>query len=451
MLANKIFNNPPVKRIIFFISLIALFGSQLQASYSNPAPQLQEAKAMQKKQADKMKILYDDIKAKFEKLRPQSIRPAEGFIKYDYLIPAGFYKQMWDWDGFFIGCHLVSIGKPEYLKYWVLNFVSAIDKEGYVAGCVTTQGPRPIFGKFAMKPFLAQGAYFSSVGLNDFSWIEPVFEGMKMVIRYREKTQFDEKYRLFFWDNAMQSGADNNVVLSNDDREPSAILGVDINVFQYREYFAMAKIAEKLNKKEDAVLFNDKALKLKSAIIKYHWDKENYSFWNVRRRDGRKIKRVSYSNFIPLIQKDLLPQSEGKKMIKRYLWNKNHMLATYGLRSLSKVDPDYNNENIIAPYSNWQGPVWPIANYLFFAGLKNYGFDKECAALAETLGTMISRDIEKFGSMHEDYNADTGEALAPAAEQSKDGKFTGFVGWNLLIQNMFMGIIDNKWMLLEIK
>ncbi len=32
------------------------------------------------------------------------------------------------------------------------------------------------------------------------------------------------------------------------------------------------------------------------------------------------------------------------------------MLAPYGLRSLSKQDPDYNNAAIIVPYSNWQGP-----------------------------------------------------------------------------------------------
>ena len=67
---------------------------------------------------------------------------------------------MWDWDGFFIGCHLASIGKPEYLKYWVLNFVEAVDEEGYVAGCITCEGPRPLFGTFAMKPFLAQGLTF---------------------------------------------------------------------------------------------------------------------------------------------------------------------------------------------------------------------------------------------------------------------------------------------------
>jgi hypothetical protein len=38
----------------------------------------------------------DEVSATYAKLEPQSIRPAEGFIKYDYLIPAGFYKEMWD-------------------------------------------------------------------------------------------------------------------------------------------------------------------------------------------------------------------------------------------------------------------------------------------------------------------------------------------------------------------
>jgi hypothetical protein len=44
----------------------------------------------------------------FDTLKHRSIRPAEGYLKHDYLIPAGFYKQMWDWDGFFIGCYLAS-------------------------------------------------------------------------------------------------------------------------------------------------------------------------------------------------------------------------------------------------------------------------------------------------------------------------------------------------------
>src|SRR5215471_3367825 len=130
------------------------------------------------------------VSTAYAKLEPQSIRPAEGFIKYDYLIPAGYYKQMWDWDGFFIGSHLAQQGKPQYLKYWVLDFAGAIDKDGYVAGCITTKGPRPLMGRFAMKPFLAQGAVIASEGTGDYTWIKPIWENMRRVITYREQTQF---------------------------------------------------------------------------------------------------------------------------------------------------------------------------------------------------------------------------------------------------------------------
>ncbi|MGO9302722.1 MAG: hypothetical protein ACLP3R_03335, partial [Candidatus Korobacteraceae bacterium] len=193
-----------------------------------------------------------DVSAAYAKLEPQSIRPAEGFIKYDYLIPAGYYKQMWDWDGFFIGSHLAQQGKPQYLKWWVLDFAGAIDQDGYVAGCITTKGPRPLMGKFAMKPFLAQGAVIASERLNDYQWVRPIWESLRKVIVYREQTQFEPKYGLFFWENAISSGADNNVTLTNDPNDKSAILATDISTFQFREYKAMAQLADKLGKPDEA-------------------------------------------------------------------------------------------------------------------------------------------------------------------------------------------------------
>jgi alpha,alpha-trehalase len=135
--------------------------------------------------SDDLAQTLTQVSAAYAKLEPQSIRPAEGFIKYDYLIPAGYYKQMWDWDGFFIGSHLVQQGKPQYLKWWVLDFAGAIEPDGYVVGCITTKGPRPLMGKFAMKPFLAQGAVIASEGLGDYEWVRPIWESMRKVIAYR--------------------------------------------------------------------------------------------------------------------------------------------------------------------------------------------------------------------------------------------------------------------------
>jgi len=425
-----------------FILFLVIFSGNLQAQDTG----LESAVTISPDQSS-----FQELSLAFDTLKMRSIRPAEGYIKYDYLIPAGFYKQMWDWDGFFIGCYLAS-HQPEdtkYLKWWVLNFINSTDEEGYVPGCITIKGPRPIFGKFAMKPFLSQGAYFTSFFSGDFQWIKPIYKKLQLVLSYREKTQFDPNFGLFFWDNAVQSGADNNPVLTNDSTDRSAILGVDINTFQLREYISMMFIAEKLGDNDNLKLYKNKAETLKAAILKYLWFSGEYSFFNVRRDNKQAIKRISYSNFVPLIQ-NMVPLKEGKEMIRRYLWNTQHMLSDFGLRSLSKQDPQYNNECMIIPYSNWQGPLWINANFLYSIALVNYGFKEEAKQLGMNLAPVLLNDIKTCGSMHENYNAETGAPLAPTAAQSPNGIFTGFVGWNLLEQNMLEGATTGKWMLLEL-
>ena len=398
-----------------------------------------------------MKKLLQSLSKKFDKLRNKVIQPAEGVIKHDYLIPGGYYKQMWDWDGFFIGIHLAtrSRDKAKYLKWWVLNYVNLIDKKGYAPGCVTPEGPCQDPGRFFMKPFLAQGCYFASAYAGDFTWIKPIFATIKKVVAYREKTQWDETYGLFFWENAIQSGADNNPVLTNDKNNKNTILACDMNTFQLREYISLSKICKELGFSEDERIYNRKVFDLTKAIEKHLWFEKNHSFFNIRRDSGEPIKRISYSNFTPLLQ-NIATQEHGETMIRIYLWNQTHMLSDFGLRSLSVQDEEYNNENIIMPCSNWQGPIWPVANYLYSIMLKNYGFTSEAETLAGMLGELCLKDIKKCGSMHENYHAETGKPLAPASEHSPDGKFRGFIGWNLLVQNMLEGAVKGKYTLLNL-
>ncbi|MGA2186199.1 MAG: trehalase family glycosidase [Bryobacteraceae bacterium] len=399
--------------------------------------------------------ILDDVSGAFAKLEPQTVRPAEGYIKYDYLIPAGFYKQMWDWDGFFIGSHLAHQSREQgkYLKWWVLSFAGAIDKNGYVPGVITANSPpaaqpNPILGTFAVKPFLAQGAVIASERLGDYQWVAPVWENLRLIVAYREKTQYDPKWELFFWESAMQSGEDNNVALTNDPADRNAILAADICTFQLREYKAMARLAEMLGKNTEAGEYRRKADRLRTAMLKHLWFARDAMFFNVRRDTGHAVRRISGSNFVPLAE-GVLPPADARRMILRYLWNPGHMLAPWGIRSLSKQDPGYNNVSMITPYSNWQGPVWINANYLYFLALKRYGFDDEARQLAGTLGRLVLADIRKWGSMHECYDAETGEGLAPTAEQSKDHVFPGFVGWNLLVQDILQCETKRDCLLLD--
>jgi alpha,alpha-trehalase len=384
-----------------------------------------------------MAQLWHEVETAFRNLRPQVIRPAEGFLRYDYPVPGGYYKQMWDWDGFFIGTHLAMRGREgsRCLRWWALNLLNAADAEGYVPGCVTTQGPRPLFGKFALKPFLAQGCLLASQIGGDFEWLRSEFSSLLRVNAYRERTQQDGVSGLFFWDNAMHSGADNNPALTNDPDDREAHLACDVNGWQLREYAALALIADKLGRAEDGERLRIAARALARTMRERLWFPEEQSWFNVRRDTGEAMRRVSYSNFVPLLQR-LNTADDGEAMLRRYLWNPDHLLSPHGLRTLSKSDPEYNNVCMIVPYSNWQGPVWPIANFIYSQAMLNYGLCAEAGALAETLARLVLKDIAECGSMHENYDAETGAPLAPTAEQSPGGMFEGFIGWNLLIQNM---------------
>ena len=381
--------------------------------------------------------LLHDLTTDFARLAPQTIRPADGYIKHPYLIPSGYYPQMWDWDGFFIGLHWANQdpANAKYLRDWVLSFAGSADADGYVAGCITSKGPRPIFGKFSMKPFLAQGALIASRDLNDYEWLRPVWPAMQRVLDYRRRTQYDPKWKLWFWDNAMQSGADNNPALTNDPKDPSAILAVDASVWAMREYESMAVLAAKLGDKTKARAYQAEALTTRHAILRQLWSPRDSMFWNRRRNTGAFVRVIAWSNFTPLVD-GLLPRDEGRRMIQLYLLNPTQMRSDHGFRSLSHFDPAYSNEAIINPYSNWRGPIWINANFLDWIALRRYGFNNEARWLAITLATDIHRDIQKWGSMHEDYDAETGAGLAPTPAQSPGGKFAGFVGWNLLAEDM---------------
>ena len=389
--------------------------------------------AQSRSDADLLAALSTD----FGRLAPQTIQPAEGLIKYPYLIPAGYYHQMWDWDGFFIGAHWANQdpADAQYLRDWVLSFASSADADGYVAGSLTPTGPHALFGKFAMKPFLAQGALLASERLHDYEWLRPVWPAMQRILDYRRRTQYDAKWGLWFWDNAMQSGADNNPALTNDAKDRSAILAVDASVWAMREYEAMAALAEALHDTPHARAYRAEALATRRAIMGKLWSAPDAMFWNRRRDSGALVRVIAWSNFLPLVD-GLLPRDEGRRMILLHLLNPAEMRSPWGFRSLAKSDPSYNNEAIIVPYSNWRGPIWINANFLDWVALRRYGFPSEAHWLAVQLAGILHRDIAKWGSMHEDYDAETGEGLAPTIEQSPNHHFAGFVGWNLLAQDM---------------
>ncbi len=355
-------------------------------------------------------------------------KKGKGILKKDYLVPAGRYAEQWDWDAFFMGIALLEELPSEaiYLKNWALNYILNADNEGKVAGCLVPEGSDPRLKN--MKPFLAQGVYLASKTLRDFSWVSDHWEKIKKIVLYRENHSWDEKYGLAYWFDTMESGADNNLAGLNHPEE--TVLFADLNAFLSREYLSMGYLAEKLFKAEDSRLFFEKAESIKNNMNAHLWSKEDDIYYNLDRQTGISIKMPGYSSFIPLWAKIPSPD-QANAMINRYLLNPDEMWTDFGIRTLSKSVAEYNNINMIKPHSNWQGPIWVVANYMYIWGMMNYGYYEDSVRASKNITNLILDNIEKYGGMYENYDAETGLPLAAP----------GFISWNLLVSRLLYSVL----------
>jgi len=184
-------------------------------------------------------------------------------------------------------------------------------------------------------------------------------------------------------------------------------------------------IAGQIGEAADHKLFSERAMTIKQQMNKHLWNEELGRYTNICIATDQPITFISYAAFIPLWS-GIPSQSNAERTIKDFLLSEEQLLSKFGFRTLSKQDPRYNNANIIKPHSNWQGPVWPIVNYLYMHGILRYGFQKEAIAIANNISDLVLADIDRTGGMHENYDAETGLDLAAP----------NFISWNILVRNM---------------
>ena len=357
-------------------------------------------------------------------LRSRVIREANGALPYDYVVPSGVYEELWDWDAFFVGLHLISANKADgiYLMNWCLNFLHYTEPDGQTPGAI-----RPWAGRDArlyhIKPLLGQSAYYASLSLGDFGWVQPVWEKMKAGVTYRERKMSDATTGLVKWWDCLESGADNNAGLVRTYH--NSIAAVDVNAFMVLDYRAMAAIADRIHRQEDAAAFRERARRLGKAVNDCLWDAADATYYSYDTVEKTLLRHITYSNQVALWAR-LASKDQARAMIERYVLDPRKLWAPHGLRSLAADDPLYNNENVIKPYSNWQGPIWPHANWMVMHGLIHYGYPDAAIVVAERVTRLCLEDLARNSMMHENYHADTGAPLAAP----------DFISWNLLVAQM---------------
>lgn len=394
---------------------------------------------------------------------PKLLRPAQGLFSHPSIAPSlpgkRYAAELWDWDTLWTARGLFRLAKltkdrellaavAEHTKGSLFNFFDYQSSEGRLP-IVMSSGdndenrfPFKSVGCNQAKPVMGQLARLVMENTGDAEWARPL---LPKLIAFHDSwlAHNQSKTDLLVWSNDVAIGNDNDPTTFG--RPPFSSANLLLNCLFYEDVWAVYALAEKLGATAE---IRDKlylrARSLSSAIQSNCWDERDAFFYTadvqVEDRRAELIPNVKpgmattwsslslryqvFTGFLPLWC-GIAPPWNAKALVRRNYLADDRFRASYGVRTLSKLEPMYSLAFSSNP-SNWLGPVWIISNYFVWAGLKRYGFDDAAKDLADKTVRLLSADLAKNGSLNEYYHPDTGAALS----------HKGFMDWNLLVLEM---------------
>eukprot|EP00299_Pterocystis_sp_00344_P008419 c3186_g1_i2.p1 GENE.c3186_g1_i2~~c3186_g1_i2.p1 ORF type:complete len:406 (-),score=71.88 c3186_g1_i2:29-1084(-) len=344
----------------------------------------------------------------------------------------------------FTGVGLFPHNSAAALRDSMLNFLALTSEDGQVPGCLTPNGPSKTL-KHA-KPVIIQGAWLASkyLGPQSISQLRSFSSQMSNLLSFWDTQRRHSETGLYVWFDQMESGAD-NLVLSQNETDQLNTSAPDVMVFLFREHISFSRFlrawaeeetepTEKERLLDQAIQHESTAQAIKDAIFKWLWFPELNYFGGF---DVKSMTRRTNRTFLmafPLWEPLLMSGHEEKIDLVVSQVRSADMWTKFGVRSTSSSDSLYNNENIIVPYSNWQGPIWICSNTVIAYALNNYDrFHSDAVELAHNIVELLAADLRETQVWHECYHGDTGQGLAAP----------GFLSWNVLGGSLLQNIEAN--------
>jgi len=363
-------------------------------------------------------------------------KPATKGIPYPYLAITEnediYGETLYVWDAFHAALRFAHEGNAAYLRHLVDAVLHYQGDDGYAPNRVHKRGgPVGSTPKWHAQPFLVQAALLYVERARDTDWAQGVFPRLERYVGYYEKHRRAPN-GLFTWPLSYIGGLDNDIVTTF--HLPGSVISCDLSAWLYLEYRAAARLTALLGRSVEAETWQAKAGGLRDRINQILWNEETESYraWHLLK--GRPLTEPAFqtsSNLIPL-HAGIASDAQARAMLRRYVFSEDHFLSPFGIRSLSKSSPYYNNavwgnpprfgDYNRATNSNWQGPVWVLLAYFMVNACLNYGFTAEAQDLCERTFRVLAQSLETQGSFAENFHAETGAPLY----------VKGFASWNLL-------------------
>ncbi len=410
------------------------------------------------------KATAERLLAYFQKVAPRLLRPAQGILRHPSISPSlpgkAYSTQLWDWDtlwtsrGLFRLAHLTGDHKllervGRHAQGSLLNFLEHQGDTGRIPIMTAVDNPDPLGClvedcpnyRNQAKPVFGQLALLAADQTGDVRWLAPQFEKL---LRFYGSWDLgnQSKIGLLVWGDDVGIGDDNDPTTFGRPFFSSA--NMLLNSLYYQDLRAAAELARRLNRPRDQKHLRQRADEQSRRMQKYCWDPRDRFYYTVdvqcKDRRGELLPGISpgmpmswhclpmriqmFTGFLPMWCSMATPQQAADLVQLHYL-NDQTFNAAYGVRSLSKQETMYSLARSGNP-SNWLGPIWIIANYFVWQGLKNYGYETDAVDLADKTLRLLASDLAATGSLNEYYDPDTGAPLS----------HKGFVDWNMLVLEM---------------
>ncbi len=388
----------------------------------------------------------------------ETFHEPSGILRFPYLDPGGVYSNnLWDWDSLWTLKALIGIaekiGEPK-LKEKVLthgtgaikNFFDHQAEDGSLSILLTETDADPFACRQSnrnnmAKPVFGQFCNLLSQNSKQLPEANSWISALEKYYRCSDRRYRHEDTGLYCWATDIAIGVDDDPATWG--RPPFSSANIFLNCFMYADLQAAANFAESSEYPGMAKKWRNKSTKLADSIQKFCWDNRDGIFYSVdvqcrqnvceHRLFGKlninatpfwkvlPLKVMTWSCFLP-IWCGIATDSQAKLMVNQHLTNEKRFWSEWGIRSLSADEKMYSPSQARGNPSNWLGPVWIIANYLIWEGIRQYGYDGYATQISEKIQNLLIADYRKNKLLHENYNPETGEGISGQ----------GFWNWNVL-------------------
>jgi hypothetical protein len=221
----------------------------------------------------------------------------------------------------------------------------------------------------------------------------------KVTYHARESGGVNELYSA-----ALESGLDNSPMYDKIkfDKNSSMMLLNDVGLssLYIMDCDYLANIASELGYKNDAKELRKREQQYRQNLSRL-WDEETGLYYNRHTDTGELNRRISPTNFYPLLAK-APTQKQAERMIKEHLLNPNEFWGEWVIPATPRNDLAFQ-DNVY-----WRGRIWAPLNFLVYMGLRNYDFPDVRKELSGKSANLLLKSWLSDGFVFENYNSVSG-------------------------------------------